>query len=103
MGKRLTQALDELSRASDWLVDALKTDRDTALAGATPYLRLFGLASGAGFLAQGALASSKADGAGAKNRILLARFFAENLLPEAGALRRAITSGADGLLGYRFN
>ncbi|VAW11824.1 3-methylmercaptopropionyl-CoA dehydrogenase (DmdC) [hydrothermal vent metagenome] len=103
MGACLGEAVDELEAATDWLVGALGSDRDKALAGATPYLRLFGLTAGAGFLAQGALAQLKQDDAEPGNRLVLVRFMAENLLPETGSLARAITGGADGLLGYDFS
>ena len=103
MGENLDQALDDLEVGIDWLVAALKANPDTVLAGATPFLRAFGLTAGAGFLAQGALACSRQGRAAPGRRILLARFFAENLLPETAALRRAVTQGADGLLDYDFN
>jgi acyl-CoA dehydrogenase len=73
---------------------------DAALAGATPYLRLFGLTAGAAYLAETALA---ADAMGAKDRanaarIATARFFAENLLPAATGLEHAVVSGADSIM-----
>ncbi|MCK0312222.1 acyl-CoA dehydrogenase C-terminal domain-containing protein, partial [Salmonella sp. 15E557] len=66
-----------------------------ALAGATPYLRLFGLAAGATYLAKGALGG---DNTGWTT---LARFFAENLLNETSALRDRVINGAPSLLGAR--
>ncbi len=56
-------------------------ETDKALAGATPYLRLFALAAGGAYLARAALAD------GSARRIALCRFFAENLAGETGALR----------------
>ena len=62
-----------------------------ALAGATPYLRLFALAAGAAYLGRGAVASKAPD------RIALCRFFAENLAGETAALRERVIDGADSL------
>ena len=93
--ERLAQALDDLGGATDWLLDALGGGRtDDAQAGATPYLRLFGLASGGTYLAKSALMDAEDNG-----RTALARFMAENLVPETGALRLAVTEGADSFEG----
>lgn len=95
-GKRLLAGLDDLEAASLWLQQALaKGDVSAAFAGATPYLRLFGLVAGATYLAKGALAG---DDSG---RIALARFFAENLLSETITLKDRIVHGAVSLLGAR--
>jgi acyl-CoA dehydrogenase len=40
-GVRLEEALDSLTRATNWMLTNLEKDIDQALAGATPYLRLF--------------------------------------------------------------
>jgi hypothetical protein len=69
-----------------------------ALAGATPYLRLFGLASGGAYLARGALASLGDSNLASTARIATARFFAEQLLPETSALRLAVVEGAEVVL-----
>src|SRR5262249_19856921 len=73
-GARLGEAIDSLERATQWLL--VQKSSDAALAGATPYLRLFGNASGGCMLAAQALAASRQSGDGA-GRIALARFFAE--------------------------
>ena len=93
--ERLNQALDDLGGATDWLLEALGGGRTgEAQAGATPYLRLFGLASGGTYLAKSALMDAEGNG-----RTALARFMAENLVPETGALRLAVTEGADSFEG----
>ncbi|TDH38651.1 acyl-CoA dehydrogenase [Pseudohoeflea suaedae] len=92
----LTAALDDLEAATEWLGNALKDGRkDAALAGATPYLRLFGLAAGGALMARGAVRGGN-DGGGT-SRAALARFAALNLLPETAALRRVVTGGGDRL------
>ena len=62
---------------------------EEVLAGATPYLRLISLAAGGAYLARGALAD--------QDRIALCRFFAENLLGEARALKERVIDGAESL------
>src|SRR5471030_785457 len=90
---RLGEAIDSLERATQWLL-AQKTS-DTTLAGATPYLRLFGNAAGLAMLADQALASLR-DGDGAA-RTALARFFAENIAVQASGLERGVTEGAESI------
>ncbi len=93
-GERLGAALDALAEATDFLQAALGEGRmEEALAGATPYLRLFALASGGAYLARSALAEGDAG------RIALCRFYAENLADETAALCRRVTSGAESLSG----
>ncbi len=88
----LEQALDELQQSTRFLQKQLKDGRtDDALAGATPYLKLFALAAGGSFLARAALADGDAG------RIALCRFFAENLLGETTALKERVTGGAASL------
>ena len=92
----LTAALDHLDAATEWLGLALKDGRrEEALAGATPYLRLFGLASGGALMARGALRGE--DDGGSEARAALARFAAHNLLPETAALRHVVTGGGERL------
>ena len=75
-----------------------KFGRFPALAGASPYLRLFGIATGGCYLAQQALMAARL-GEGAPPRLALARFFAENFAVQAQALERTIVEGAPGLIG----
>ena len=78
---------------------ALSSNRpETALAGATPYLRLFGLVLGGACLARSALAASAALKAGETDpahagRIALARFYAENLMTAAEGLEQSVVAG----------
>jgi alkylation response protein AidB-like acyl-CoA dehydrogenase len=95
---RLGEAVESLSRATEWLLGRIDKDADAALAGATPYLRLFAMATGGSFLAQQALAALRL-GEDAASRIALARFFAENLSVQSVALERTIVEGAPGVTG----
>jgi len=90
---RLGEAVESLERATRWLI--AQKSSDAALAGATPYLRLFGNIAGGCMLAEDALASLRAhDGAG---RTALARFFAENIAIQASSLERSVTEGAESI------
>ena len=97
---RLDDALSDLEQATEWQLQSLQNGAiGEALAGATPYQRLFGLTAGAVYLAKGALAETgEAADAG---RIALCRYCAENLLGETAALRDAVIQGAESLLGAR--
>ncbi|HEX5212178.1 MAG TPA: acyl-CoA dehydrogenase [Pseudolabrys sp.] len=91
---RLGEAVDSLERATRWLL--AQKSADTALAGATPYLRLFGEAAGGCMLADQALAALRENGDGAA-RVALTRFFAENIAMQAASLERSVTEGADSI------
>ncbi len=95
---RLEDALAALAEASDWLLRAIVENQEAALAGASAYARLFGIASGGAYLAKGALAERR-GGNGAAAFTGLARHFAENLSVEAPGLARSITAGAEAVLG----
>ncbi len=100
IGVRLGEALDSLERATQWL--QARPQQDAALAGATPYLRLFATAAGGTLLAEEALAATRLPGdAGADPaaRIAIARFFAEHIAVQARGLERSVIEGADGVLG----
>jgi len=94
----LAAGISALVEATDWLAEAMKAGRTgDALAGATPYLRLFGLVSGGAYLVKGALAAQAGDSDG-RAAMSVARFHSENLLPESGALRMAVITGAESTL-----
>ncbi len=97
---RLRETVESLDRATSFLLKALAAnDPNHALAGATPYLRLFGLAQGGAALADAALAASAAMQAGDTDpahagRIALCRFFAENIATGARGLEETVLAGA---------
>ncbi|MBT3373762.1 MAG: acyl-CoA dehydrogenase [Rhodospirillaceae bacterium] len=103
MRTNLTSALDGLEEASRWLLESMASDPNAVAAGATPYLRMFGMTVGGYLLAKGALAAAAlADQPGADTpflagRVATARFFGEQILPQAPALLAAITAGAEPL------
>jgi alkylation response protein AidB-like acyl-CoA dehydrogenase len=98
-GRRLHDAVESLERATEWLLVQLKGSQDNVLAGATPYLRLFGTAAGACALAAEALAGLRAPTANggavdATSRVAIARFFAENIAVQASGLEQTVIEGA---------
>lgn len=88
---RLTESVDALERATQWLLK--QKNSPEALAGATPYLRLFGHAAGGVMLAEQALIAQRENDDSA-SRTALARFFAENIAVTSGGLERSVTEGA---------
>ena len=96
----LDASLADLEAATEWLLDAVaKGETTAALAGATPYQRLFGLALTGAYLGKGALVQAD-DGKG-EQRAALCRFTAENLLAETAALKDRVISGAASLEAAR--
>jgi alkylation response protein AidB-like acyl-CoA dehydrogenase len=99
MRTQLGQQFDALQKTTGWL---LKTgamgDFNSVLAGSSPYLRQWSLVVGGWLMAESALAAAGLDDAAqAKTQLVLARFYAEQLLPAASGLAGAITAGADDL------
>ncbi|MDO9563484.1 MAG: acyl-CoA dehydrogenase, partial [Bradyrhizobium sp.] len=100
-GAKLRDALGALERTSQWLLERVGSAPNEALAGATPYLRLFGSTLGGCMLAGEALAArDPGEGAGDPARyVTLARFFAENITVQASALERTVMDGAEAVNG----
>ncbi len=94
--EQISTALDDLDACKDWLLAQLASkSEDKALAGATPFLRLMGLAASGAYLAKSALLSDADNDFG---RTALARFFAENMLGETIGLRATIMGGSESLI-----
>jgi acyl-CoA dehydrogenase len=96
-GAKLRDAIASLDRASRWLLERVASAPNDALAGATPYLRLFGSTLGGCWLAGEALAArSNGDG---ERYVALARYFAENVSVQAASLEKTVTDGAEAVNG----
>ncbi|MVA81985.1 acyl-CoA dehydrogenase [Agrobacterium vitis] len=94
---RLLAAIRDLEDATEYLLARLGEGAQAeALAGATPYQRLFGLTLTGAYLAKGALAQGEDD-----KRVALCRFVAENLLAESSGLKQAVVGGAESLAAAR--
>src|ERR1700723_3519380 len=98
-GTKLREALDSLERTSRWLLERVTSAPNEALAGATPYLRLFGSTLGGCVLANEALAARNAGEADPQRYVTLARYFAENVSVQAGALERTVMDSAEAVNG----
>jgi 3-(methylsulfanyl)propanoyl-CoA dehydrogenase len=97
----LASGVSTLREATGWIMSRGLAEPNDALAGATPYLRLFGLVIGGWLMARSALAASRllraANGSDAvflRGKIGTARFYTEQLLPQTAGLLPAVTAGA---------
>jgi hypothetical protein len=99
----LTDALTALTEASDWLLEARAGSPNDWLAGATPYLRLFGTVTGGWLLARSAAAAAslletgEGDAEFLEAKIATALFYAGQILPTARGLLPSVTAGAEPL------
>jgi alkylation response protein AidB-like acyl-CoA dehydrogenase len=101
IGSRLAEGHRVLKEATAWLMANGLTDPNNALAGATPYLRMSGIVTGAWLLARSALVARQLLDAGAtgadarrlEQKIVTARFFCDQILPQAVGLLPAVTAG----------
>ena len=94
---RLSKAIDELERATNWIVQSFAENPVTALAGAVPYLRLAGIAIG-GWLMVRIYEASKARSAEnpllAQRRQVSVSFYARHILTQAPGLADAVLDGS---------
>jgi hypothetical protein len=100
---RLAETADALEETTHMMLKWLASDQNSALAGASQYLRLFGLTLGGACLAKSGLAAEALAAGGDRSelgRVGLARFFAEKLAVAAPGLARAIASGGAPLEAY---
>jgi alkylation response protein AidB-like acyl-CoA dehydrogenase len=103
-GGALGEARFVLDAATDWLAGTLTGDLSKAAAVATPYLNLFGTVAGGWLLGREALAARARLDAGSDDarfltaKIKTARFYAENLLPQAAAEAVVVMTGAESTL-----
>ncbi|HEX6425283.1 MAG TPA: acyl-CoA dehydrogenase [Acidimicrobiales bacterium] len=108
IGKRLADAHANLKQTTDWLLANGLADPGNALAGATPYLRMCGIVTGGWLLARSAQAAQQALGAGdgdtdfLQQKLVTARFYAEQILPQAAGLAPSVTAGPADLAAARF-
>ncbi len=100
-GEELGRSVRSLGRASRALGSSLAAGeyRD-ALAGAYPYLTMFGTVLGGWMMVRSARAALERLGSGAddqwlRQKVATARFYCEHLLPQAAALEAAASGGSD--------
>jgi hypothetical protein len=98
--EELAVAIQGLGETSSWLGETLIAgDLRSALAGASPYLRQFGIVLGGWLMARAAVAALAGpagfDPAFLKEKVGTARFYGEQLLPTANGLFPAVKGGVD--------
>jgi alkylation response protein AidB-like acyl-CoA dehydrogenase len=98
-GAKLRDALGALDRSSKWLLERVASAPNDALAGATPYLRLFGSTLGGCMLAGEALAAKSSGDGDPQRYVAVARFFAENIAVQAASLEKTVTDSAEAVNG----
>lgn len=92
---QLNAQLDTLEQTTAYMLRTGASDPNSALSGSTPYLRIWGLVVGGWLMAKSALAARGLDADGvAEAQLPLARFYAEQLLPQAAGLVGAATAGS---------
>jgi hypothetical protein len=97
--QELATGINALEAASEWL--QARSDPEDPAAGASPYLRMFGIVVGGWLMANQAEAArtriekGEEDGAFLEAKIATARFFAEQVVPQASALLGPVTRGRD--------
>jgi len=96
---RLAEAVDALEQVVDYVVANVKSDIKVVFAGSVPYLKMAGVVLGgwqmarAAAIVAGKLKSGEGDGKFYEAKLATARFYAEQILPQALAYRTAIVDG----------
>ncbi len=91
----LARQIDALEAATTWMLRTGVADPNAVLSGSAPYLRMWGLVTCAWLLARSALAgAATGDAAIAEEQLVMARFYAEQLLPVSAGLLGAATAGS---------
>jgi alkylation response protein AidB-like acyl-CoA dehydrogenase len=108
IGAHLADAQATLKSTTDWLLANGPADADNTLAGATPYLRMCGIVTGGWLLARSAQAAQRllddreGDADYLRQKLVTARFYAEQFLPQAAGLVPAVTAGPADLQAAAF-
>ncbi|MDP6862641.1 MAG: acyl-CoA dehydrogenase [Acidimicrobiales bacterium] len=101
MGQALLDGKEQFREAAVWLGGRLAGQPNDAAAGSVPFMRVAGVVVGAYYLARSAqvaqelLDSGKGDPDFLNDKITIALFYAEQILPTVAGLVPTITQGAD--------
>ncbi len=101
ISRQLGVAVTALKEATDWMYSNAPNDPNAAPAGATPYLRMFATTVGGYLLAKSAKKAQELKAAGDPDvkfmdaKVVTAKFFATQILPQVAALLGPVTEGAD--------
>jgi alkylation response protein AidB-like acyl-CoA dehydrogenase len=101
---RLEKANGELQQATLWFLQNGMKNPENVGAGAQPYLHLMGIVAVGLMWLRMAMAAAKLKAAGEGDpafldaKLVTARYYAERIMPDAGALRRKIEGGAEAMM-----
>jgi len=101
---RLDEAATALEQVVDFVVDTIKGDIKSVFAGSVPYLKMAGVVLGGWQMARAAavaldkIKAGDGDPGFYQAKLVTARFFADQFLPQALAYRTAIVEGAASVL-----
>ncbi|MGF6761149.1 alkylation response protein AidB-like acyl-CoA dehydrogenase [Paraburkholderia sp. GAS33] len=99
IGAVLATGVDALESATAWMLQALASEPDAALASSVDYLMLTGYVCGGWQMGRAALVASRKGTANEdpdfhRAKLATARYYADKVLPKANALLEAIRSGS---------
>ena len=103
IGQRLSDAVDALETAGEWIVATYGTDVRAASASAVPFLMLFGYVAAGWQMTRAALVASHHGEAGDADpfytaKLVTARFYADHFLSRAAGLASTVTNGASSVM-----
>jgi len=104
LSEELVVAIKELESVTEWLVTTANQDIVAGASAASPYQRLLGTVTGGWLLARLAVTAGHHLEEGIGNRSFLAakiktaRFYADNILPQAAGLGAAVVRGAKSVM-----
>ncbi|HEX9701458.1 MAG TPA: acyl-CoA dehydrogenase, partial [Rhodospirillales bacterium] len=101
IGRALAQGCDALADATDWIVANNDAMPDAVLAGAVPYLKLMAIVAGGWMMARAAAVAAGRDDDFAADKLVTARFYADQILVQAEALAATVTGGWDAVGRFR--
>jgi hypothetical protein len=102
--KALTRGLDEIVQCSTYILTNFKRDADLISSAAFNYLMLVGTVTGGWQLARGALAARSQLAAGGgdtaflERQVVLARFYAEQVMPRNAAYGESVRAGTGSMM-----
>ncbi len=106
MRAALKSAIDDASAVVDWLLDVARRDPRLPAAASIKVLHVFGTLLGGYEMARALLAASRQLAAGEgdpqflKAKVVTARFYAEQILPQTASLRGAIADASETALAF---
>jgi hypothetical protein len=102
--KALSAGIDELKRATEWIVTMWGANQGAVAAGAVHYLKLAGTVCGGWMMARASLVAARQLAVGEgdtgflKAKILTTRFYGDHIITLSAGFADAITTGADAVL-----